>query len=153
LTFRTSAISGLDGRLWLGIEVDSVFVVEGFMALRAGKRLSAICLTVGHVRTRAHHGRDLLFCEYASSVPSIFTLVSATSARQITLHASEKAVSGFQCLFGSYITQRKYQRPPHVESRSMPVREQHPDSSISLDRTSPSGSINDLRLSSHAPCQ
>lgn len=40
-----------------------------------------------------------------------------------------------------------HQRPSHVESRSMPVREQSPDTGISLDRTAASGGISSFGIS------
>jgi len=57
-----------------------------------------------HTITHAHHGRHVILCEHASSVPSIFSVVSATSVCHVALHASERAVSGYQYLTGSHLT-------------------------------------------------
>jgi hypothetical protein len=40
-----------------------------------------------------------------------------------------------------------YQQPSHVELRSMPGREQFPDTGISLDNNVVRGGISDLRMS------
>jgi hypothetical protein len=73
-------------------------------------------------------------------------MVPSTLIRRVTLYASERAVSRYLRLIGLYFALRRYQRPPYLESRSMPAREQCPDTCVSLDCTSLCGDISIFRM-------
>jgi hypothetical protein len=52
----------------------------------------------------------------------MLTAVSATFVCPVTLYASERAVSGCQCLLESHFTKRKYQHLSRVVNILVPVK-------------------------------